>query len=172
MILPKQPAMKNTAHGHGDKGMYFYRHRDVDDLGINIDIRRESSKHPEVVRFYYDWLPEQYFPDYRTLWDAVALLPDEQIEAEKAKYPLVRSAEPVAERNHNNKCRLCSALPEPKHGVLIVHLAGYWCPGDDRYCELCGDHQHLVEDPRALWAALDAEVAARRARRLAKGLVP
>lgn len=171
MNLPKQPAMRNTVHGHGAKGMYFYKHEDVDGLGIHIEIRRESRKHPEVIRFYYDYLPEQFFPDYRTLWDAVAALSDEQHAAEKLKYPLLRSCVPVGERDYGNKCRLCPWPDGRKPGVVIVHLAGNWLPSDDRYTELCGDHQHLAQDPRALWDALDAEVVARRAVAAAKGLL-
>lgn len=174
MKLPEKLSMRETAHGHGAKGMAFYTYADGA-IGVHMEARRASSRERFVESFWWAYMPGQTFPTYRALCEAALSVTEEQMEAERAMYPYVRSAEPVGERSYQNRCRLCPWGADHgssrKPGVLIVHLAHNWQPSEDSYVELCEDHQHIVQDARALNEALDAEVAVRKARAAAKGLL-
>jgi hypothetical protein len=162
--LPHELSLRETAHGTGVKGMAFYRYADREH-GVHMEARRESSRHRFEETFWWDYLPGQIFPSYGALRAAVDSVTPEDIAAEKAMYPYVRKANFVGNRTYSNKCRLCK-----EDGFLIVHLATNWQPSEDRYAELCNGHRFLADHPQALAEALDAEVAARKARAATKGL--
>lgn len=96
MKLPAKLSMNEIAHGTGDKGMAFYMYEDTQDLGVVMEARRECRKHGFVETFEFKWLPDQTFPSYAALCAAVDALTDEQIAAEKARWPQL--AEGVRER--------------------------------------------------------------------------
>jgi hypothetical protein len=163
--LPQKLNLRETMHGHGGKGMAFYRYADREH-GVHLEARRATSRERFVESFSWDFLPGYTFPSYGALCLAAKGVTEEDIATEKARYPYVRSAKPVGERKYSNSCRLCD-----KPGFLLVLLAHNWQPCGDSYAELCEDHQQLAQDPRALNEALEAEAATRRARAEAKGLL-
>jgi hypothetical protein len=174
MNLPDTLTFGETADGTGEKAIAFCNCRDREGHGVHMQARRPHGGARFVKSFWCECLPGQTFSSYKTLCAAAALVIEDQVAAERAKYPFVRSAEPVGQRSYSNKCRLCAWGDDyggsRKDGVLIVHLATSWRPTEDRYTELCEDHQHIAQDLRALSEALDAEVAKRGAKAAAKGM--
>ncbi|GJG92886.1 hypothetical protein [Cupriavidus pauculus] len=169
MNIPDDLTLYSTVHGHGANGLAFYRYADQDGFGVHLDARRESYGKPFVNSFWLEALPEQRFPTMPALQLAARDLTDDQVATERAKYPLIRSSRPVGERRHQNLCRLCPrSAGQP--GAVIVHLARNWNPAVDRYVELCDAHGSLSDNPAALDAALEAELAERKARAAAQGL--
>lgn len=156
--LPATLTLRETAHGTGAKGMALYKSADREH-GVHMEARRESSRHRFEETFWWDYLPGQIFLSYGALRAAADAVTQEDIAAEKAMYPYVRKSVFVGNRMYSNKCRLCK-----EDGFLIVYLATNWKPSEDRYAELCNGHRFLADHPQALAEALDAEVAARKAR--------
>lgn len=163
--LPTELSLRETMHGHGAKGTALYRYADREH-GVHLEARRATSRERFIETFTWDYLPGQTFSTYAALCEAAKGVTDADIAAEKAMYPYVRKAEFVGNRTYSNKCRLCK-----EDGFLIVHLATNWQPSEDRYAELCNGHRFLADNPKALAEALDAEVAARKARAAAKGVL-
>lgn len=172
MIIPDNITMRETAHGHGAHGMAFYSYEDTAGLGVQMEERRESGRGAFIETWFHQALPERKFTTLADLSAAAAILTEEQIEAEAAKYPFFRK---IATDACGNACRLC---PRPlytgervKHDTWRVHVARGWRAVTDRQCSLCDAHfRQLNGKPAELLAALDAEVAERSARAAAKGL--
>jgi hypothetical protein len=108
MSLPETLTFRESAHGTGAKGMAFYGYRDTGGHGVHMEARRPHGGARFVESFWWEFLPGQTFTTYAALREAAALVSDEQIAAERAKYPFVQSAEPVGQRSYSNKCRLCA----------------------------------------------------------------
>ncbi len=160
MNIPDNLTLYSTVHGHGANGLAFYRYADRDGFGVHLDARRESFGKPFVESYWLDALPNQRFPTLLALQLAAEALTDDQVAAERAKYPQIRNSRPVGERRHQNKCRLCP--PEnAQPGALIVYLARNWNPATDHRAELCERHRGLADEPAALDAAIKAEIARR-----------
>ena len=177
MELPESIQMKNTVHGHGGKGMAFYGYEDTAGLGVRMEARRKDGRSPFIETWTHDALPGREFQSYRALRDVVLPLTPEQIAAETAdKYPLVRELEPDS---CGNACRLCPRPPyvpgqeRVKHDTWRATIAHAW--NDLSGCSLCDAHMAqfgldgATPDAKALVAALEAEVAERRAKAAAKG---
>ena len=174
MNIPEKISIKNTLHGHGAKGMAFYGYEDTGGLGVRMEARRESGRHPFVERWYLDAMPGREFASFKELREAALPLTDEQIRAETAdKYPLIKSMEPDS---CGNRCRLC---PRPerytdangeriKHDTWRITIAYSW--KDEHPLSLCDDHlEQFQSDPKGLRAAIEAEVEVRRQRAAKNG---
>lgn len=165
MKIPPNITVRNIMHGSGAKGASVYISVN-EEHGVYQVARRESRSHPFVETYSYAYLPGQDFKSFKELCMAAENVTPEQIEVERAKYPVVISTEAVkADRGYNNGCRLCPWVPNrrelhpEKHRV---HLARDGSGHADDYVPLCDEHVKLTSDPVALVAALKAEVAARR----------
>lgn len=156
--LPEKLSLRETMHGHGAKGMAFYRYADKE-YGVHMEARRANSRERFIETFTWDYLPGQSFPTYAALCEAAKAVTADDIAAEKAMYPYLRSSELVGDDDFANACRLCKGP-----GFLVIHLAHNWQPVEDSYATLCKDHQFLAQHPQALHEALLAEVAERRDR--------
>lgn len=177
MQLPEKINVRNTLHGNKGGGGYVYRYSDTEGLGVNVTIVKEKRGAPEVRRYSFDWLPDLDFPTYESLRAAVAQLSDERIVAEKAKYPVIRSSQAVKHKvvsGYVNRCRLCpfdsaSAVPEAFRFSLAINPDAM----NDWYFGLCDDHAtQYAFKPVELLAALEAEVATRKARFESKKPLP
>lgn len=152
--------MREIVHGTGRNGFIWYRFEDTGGLRIYHDSKRESRKHPWIDTWWSSHIAGRTFPTAAHLLSALASLTDEQVAAERAKYPMVRS---IGAPLDGNKCRLCphdARLP----AASSVHLAKDWEASHDYYFLLCTEHQAMTVDPVALEAAILAEVEARRKR--------
>lgn len=89
MKLPDKITIKNTAHGSGDKGLAFYTYEDGEGLGIVMDARRTDDRSPFVESWRFRWLPNLVFVSFAHLVEVLRALPDEAVEAEKAKWPVL-----------------------------------------------------------------------------------
>lgn len=169
MNIPEGISLKNTLHGHGAKGMAFYGYEDTAGLGVRMEARRESGRHPFVERWFLDALPGREFASFKELREAALPLTNEQILAETAdKYPLIKS---VAPDSCGNRCRLCPRTGSyfDASGVRIkyetwrVTIAYSW--KDAHPLSLCDAHmEQFKSDPRGLRDAIEAEVESRRQR--------
>lgn len=172
MHIPEDLDMRETAHGHGANGMAFYGYEDAAGLGVQMQARRENGRSRFVETWFHVALPERAFASLVELRAAVATLTDEQIAAEAAKYPHFRS---IKTDTCGNACRLCPRRPyKPgpriKHDTTRVSIAKCWRVATDSSCSLCADHLKQFEGkPAELVAALEAEVAERKARAAARG---
>ena len=172
MSLPKSISLRETMHGHGAKGMAFYGYEDTAGLGVQMEARRKDSRSPFVETWFHDALFEREFPTYGALHAAFRQLTPEQVQAELAKYPRWRETKPDT---CGNPCRLCPRPPytpgeRVKHKTWRVAVAVGWRAITDQTCSLCDEHLAQFDGkPVELVAALEAEVAARRARSAAKG---
>lgn len=152
--------MKNTAHGHGDKGMAFYEYQDAEGVGIVMDARRESGRHPFVETWRFRWVPNIVFHSLDMLLAALRDLPDATVDAEKAKWPVMREA--VRERSiGTGNCWLHTDKP----GTHSGWLQGSWIESDCEIAMLCEDcAQQAQTDPMVIRRASEkriADVAAR-----------
>src|SRR5690242_19407099 len=125
MNIPDDLTLYSTVHGHGANGMAFCRYANEEGFGVHLDARRESFGKPFVESYWLDALPEQRFPTLLALRLAAGALTDDQVAAERAKYPQIRNARPVGERRYQNKCHVCRRA-DAKPGTVIVHLAKSW----------------------------------------------
>lgn len=175
MNIPEVIGMRNAMHGSGAKGMAIYGYEDTSGLGIRMEARRKNGRSPFVETWFLDALPGQEFATFAALREKALPLTDEQIKAETAdKYPLVAKIEPDT---CGNACRLC---PRPAyvpgrvhHETWSVEVAYSW--KDCHSVSLCDSHMAqfgldgATHDAKALVAALQAEVAERRAKAAARG---
>jgi hypothetical protein len=165
--IPESINIRETMHGHGAKGMAFYVYADTGDLGIRMEARRKDGRSPFIETWFLDALPNREFSSFAALREAALPLTDAEIEAQTtACYPLVKDAKPDS---WGNRCRLCPRpLFDPgaarvKHDTWRVTIAYSWKDLDS--LSLCHDHLATFEkDPKGLRAAIEAEVAERRAR--------
>ena len=169
MNIPENVQMRNTLHGSGAKGMALYGYEDTAGLGVRMEARRKDGRSPFVETWFLDALPGQEFKSFAELRAKALPLTDEQIAAETLdKYPLIKDAGPDT---CGNACRLCPRTgtlfnrsgERVKHDTWRVTLAYSW--KDCTSLSLCDEHMNQYEaDPKGLSAAVDAEVAARKAR--------
>lgn len=171
MDIPETIKIKETMHGHGDKGMAFYGYADTSDLGIRMEARRKDGRSPFVETWFLDALPGREFPSFAALREAALPLTEEQIAAQTtALYPLIKEMSPDS---CGNPCRLC---PRPasrldadgkriKFDTWRVDIAYSW--KDLHSLSLCDAHmEQFADDPKRLRAAIEEEVRQRTERRL------
>lgn len=157
MKIPAQFKVKETAHGHGDKGMAFYTEEDTEGIGLVRDIRRESSRHLFVSTWRFKWLPDRVFGTVSELAEAVEALTDEQIAAEKAKWPVLTKTTDTSGKDWPNTCW----RHRDRKGVLQASAATCWIGGQGLIVSLCSEcaegvtAARVVEivDERRAWAA-------------------
>lgn len=169
MNIPENIKMRNTLHGSGAKGMALYGYEDTAGLGVRMEARRKDGRSPFIETWFLDALPGEEFKTFAELRTRALPLTDEQIAAETVdKYPLIKDAGPDT---CGNACRLCPRTGPSfdekgeriKHDTWRVTLAYSW--KECTSASLCDAHMDQYEsDPKGLSAALDAEVAARKAR--------
>ena len=176
MNVPEEIKIRNTMHGSGAKGMAIYGYEDCHGLGIRMEARRKDGRSPFVETWFLDALPGHEFATFAELREKALPLTDEQIKAETAdKYPLIAKMGPDS---CGNACRLCPRppyVPGPRahHETWSVQVAYSW--KDCHSVSLCDTHMEqfgldgATHDVKALVAALEAEVAERRARAAARG---
>ncbi len=155
---------RETQHGRGSRGMYFYEYADTAGMGVRVQMGREAGARSETQIWWMDALPGQTFSSFQALQSAAESLTEEQAAAERAKWPQVEM-KPEFEGSHN-RCRLCPREPHTQ-ATHRVTIHGAW-KHIGHYAGLCDEHAKLAETPAALVAALDEEVAARKARAAAK----
>lgn len=174
MDIPERIELRETAHGHGDKGMAFYAYADTANLGVRMEARRQNARSPFVETWYLDALPHREFKSFEALREAALPLTDEEIEARTTKlYPRIRQVEPDP---CGNRCRLCPRLdliagtPRQRHETWRVVLAYSW--KNLHSLSLCDEHLSKYEmDPKGLKAAIEEEVRQRMERALLKELL-
>jgi len=173
MDIPEKIGVKNTAHGHGAKGLAWYGYEDTSGLGIRMEARRKDGRSPFVETWFLDALPGREFASFGDLREAALPLTPEEVEAAtSAMYPLIKD---VAPDTCGNRCRLCPRTPmfnaageRDMHETWRVTLAYSW--KDSHPLSLCADHlERFEKDPKGLRDAVEAEVAERRARAAANG---
>jgi hypothetical protein len=135
MKLPDKFTLKETAHGHGDRGMAFYTDEDTAGLGVVRDIRRESSRHPFVPTWRFKWLPDRVFNTSNELIRAVEALTDEDIAAEKAKWPVLTSTTDTSGKDWPNTCW----RHRDRKAALQASAATCWIGGQGVIVSLCGE---------------------------------
>lgn len=174
MDIPETINIKNTAHGHGAKGLAWYGYEDTAGLGVRMEARRKDGHSPFIETWFLDALPGREFASFGALREAALPLTPEEIEATtSAMYPLIKDVEPDS---CGNRCRLCPRTPtldgsgeRVMHETWRVTLAYSW--KDQHGLSLCDDHLARFEtDPKGLRDAVEAEVAERKACAAAKGL--
>lgn len=164
MKFPESFKVRETAHGHGDKGMAFYTQEDTEGLGVVRDIRRESSRHPFVQTWRFKWLPDRVFNVFNEMAQAVEALTDDQIAAEKAKWPVLTRTTDISGNDWPNNCW----RHRNQKAVLQASAATCWIGGQGvivSVCNECADGitaARVVEivDERRAWVAARKGVAA------------
>jgi hypothetical protein len=161
MKLPQQLTMREVVHGRGDKGMAFYGYEDIDGLGVVIDARRKNGRSAFVETYRFKWLPDQEFASYQALRNTVELLTDEDIAAERAKWPRL-SDEGVRERTAGSgNCWTHKDRPSTHHAFARTS----WISGDGLSAMLCAEcAQQAATDVTVIVRASDqrrADVLAR-----------
>lgn len=156
MDLPANPNMKNTAHGHGAKGMAFYSYEDAHGLDVMLDARRKTGREAFKETWRYRWLPGGEFATYEALRAAVAPLTAEQIAAEKAKWPqMIEPPEPSVE-SQSAKCWLHTDARRTHHGWVQASWHEYDCI-TALICEACATA--AATDPAVIVRASEARRA-------------
>lgn len=174
MDIPESVNMRETLHGHGAKGMAIYGYEDAAGHGVRMEARRANGRSPFIETWFLDALPGREFKTFKELRDAALPLTVAEIEAATTgAYPLIKTLEPDP---CGNRCRLCPRPPfDPeapivKHETWRITIAYSW--KDLHSLSVCDAHMERFEsDPKGLKEAIDAEVAERRARAAAKGLL-
>lgn len=169
MKLPEVMNFRETLHGHGAKGMYVYCYASTAGEGVHVEIRSERRGAPETKAWRHVALPDRSFATLEALKAAVEPLTDEHAAAERTRWPTV-TVEPEYEGSVNT-CRLCPTGPARPLARHRATVRVSWIAESSRTAGLCDDHKLLADDPAALIAALDQEVAERRARAAEKGLL-
>ncbi len=165
MHIPMSFNVRMVLHGSKGKGGYLYVYKDVEGLGVTKVIDRKTRRDPETYEWLADSLPGQTFPTLKALAAAMEPVTPEQVAAEAAKYPTMRSEVVIpTDRIHNTRCRLCG-FHTSVTAVVEVTVATSWTGLSDwNHVDLCNEHSQLTERPAELVAALLAEVAVRSAR--------
>lgn len=133
MRFPPGLTIRNTQHGTGDRGMAFYVHEDTAGLGIVLTARREHSRAPFVETWRFRWLPDQVFSTVADLARALEQLTDEQIAAEKARWPRLGKVTDLTGKDWPNKCMRHRDRP----GVIQASVGTCWIPGQGLIASLC-----------------------------------
>lgn len=172
MDIPDNISLRNTLHGSGARGMAFYGYADTSGLGVRMEARRKDGRSAFVETWFLDALPGREFKTFAELRAAALPLTDADVAAATVDaYPQIKDAEPDA---CGNACRLCPrtgslfnrAGEREKHDTMRVTLMYSWKDGHS--LSLCAQHfDRYRDDPKGLRDAVDADNAARRARRAA-----
>lgn len=121
MKLPEKVTIKTTAHGHGDKGLAFYTYEDGEGLGIICDARRSDSRSPFVESWRFRWLPDQVFHSFAEVVEALRVLPDAAVQAEKAKWPVLEHlVERGPESLGSGRCWLHTDRPATRRAYALT----------------------------------------------------
>lgn len=164
MKLPADLKIKNTAHGHGAKGMAFYTDEDTAGLGVVRDMRRESGRHPFVATWRFRWLPNRAFLSFRDLEVALEQVTDEQVAAEKAKWPALAEVTDLTDKEWPNKCWRHRDRP----AAIQACVRCSWIHGDVVVASLCAecgkdvdadDVMEVIEERRAAAKARETGAA-------------
>jgi hypothetical protein len=133
MRFPPGLQLRNTIHGTGDRGMAFYVHEDTAGFGIVMTARRESRRASFVETWRFRWLPDQVFSTVAELASALEQLTDEQIAAEKARWPRLGNVRELAGTNSPNTCMRHRDRP----AVIQAGVDTCWIPGLGLIASLC-----------------------------------
>jgi hypothetical protein len=133
MRFPPGLHLRNTIHGTGERGMAYYVHEDTAGLGIVMTARRESSRAPFVETWRFRWLPDQVFSTVAELARALEQLTDEQIAAEKARWPSLGTVRELAGTNSPNTCMRHRDRP----AVIQAGVDTCWIRGQGLIASLC-----------------------------------
>lgn len=161
MKLPDNLAVKNTAHGTGAKGMAFYTYEDNAGLGVVMESRRQSRAHVFANKWRFRWLPDREFDTLHDLEAALVDLTEEQIAAEKAKWPELDSVTDVSGSDWPNKCW----RHRDRKAAIQAYVRTSWIYGDGAIASLCAECGKDVDaaDVLAVVEERRAAVAARKA---------
>lgn len=149
MILPDTLIMRSLGSGDGVRGYAFERTRDDEGYGVELACTRQRWGAPWKQEWSYDWLPDQVFPTYNLLREAVQRLNEAEIATEKAKYPRIRTWHALNGSGLANACAVCKRdNPEAttNNGTVAIYIARNWRPRGDTYVELCTKHRYLLDD--------------------------
>lgn len=157
MILPARAALLLTeiAHGVGAEGLAFYRYRDTLGLGVYMESRRAKFGQPWKETWRYHALPDRVEDDYETLQLVASAVSEEQVAAERAKWPRI---EDVRADPFSNYCRLCSRPnPPPAErppSTRVLYRTDWYCA---HTLSLCDAHfEQYRQDAAGLVAALNS----------------
>lgn len=140
MKLPDNFPMPASSLGHGAKGMAVHTHRN-DEFGVQLEARRERYRHPWVETWTSDHLPDQTFPTFEALREALLAVPDAPAPAWT-----VISTDPKGEGTSG--CYLCRGERGPR--AYTVRAKTGWRKFDVAMipsCEAC--LPQIQDDPRA-----------------------
>jgi hypothetical protein len=164
--IPQNINVRMLMHGSGAKGMAIYRFGN-EEHGVIKESVRKNRHEPFVDTFMLTYLPGREFKTFHELCQAALEVTEEQVAAERAKWPAIATVEPIpADRKYQNACRLCPFTMTRRTetpGTWAVHLQVDALGINDWLFELCDKHKEGISDPKALLAALQAEVALRTA---------
>lgn len=135
MRLPPGLTIRNTQHGSGARGMAFYVHEDTAGLGVVMTARRESSRAAFIETWRFRWLPGGEFSTIAELARALEPMTDEQIAAEKARWPRLGIVRDLAGKNSPNRCM--RHLDRPAVIQAIVDTC--WIPSQGLIVSLCDE---------------------------------
>jgi hypothetical protein len=133
MHIPPGLKIRNTMHGTGAHGMAFYVHEDTAGLGIVMTARRENSRSAFIETWRFRWLPDQVFSTIAELARALEPLTDEQIAAEKARWPRLGKVTDLIGKDWPNSCMRHRQRP----GVIQASVSTCWIPGQGLIASLC-----------------------------------
>jgi hypothetical protein len=88
------------------------------------------------VRTYrFRWLPDQAFTDWGSFEAALTALTDEQIAAEKAKWPQLGTVTDISGKDWPNTC----VRHRDRKGLTQASLRFSWISGDGAIASLCAE---------------------------------
>lgn len=154
-MLPEHIELRNTARGHGDKGLAFYSYEDTQGLGVLVDARRQTHRAPFVETWRYRWLPGVEAPHYAGLRTLANCLTETEVAAERAKWPQMKA--PPRERTlANGQCWLHRDRPASHFGSVQTS----WVTSDLQSAMLCGSCAvDAAADPLVIVRASEARRA-------------
>lgn len=157
MDLPATIRMRSTQPIPlvGRRGETYIRQNDEHGLGVALLTTRAHWSAPFVDAWSHIGLPRRTFHSYEELRQAVAAVRDEVLAAELAYYPHVSRHLQHAPRP-DAICSVCGPAAENTGPcTTAAFIAMTWRPEDDRYVQLCAEHQGLLDKPRALVQAMN-----------------
>lgn len=166
--LPAKLTMTLEVHGHGAKGMAFYA-SEARGYDVLLDSRRKDGRSPFVDTWRYRWLPEQTFPNFAALREAVNALAPEAIAAERARWPqLVRDASERLEGGSNTHCWLHKDRPATHNAWVQTS----WHKYDGLSALICADCAEAAKTDPGVIVRASEQRRADCAARPRKGLLP
>lgn len=133
MKLPQSLTMKPTAHGSGAKGLAFYTYEDAEGVGIICDARRAAWNQTFVETYRFRWLPDAVFPTLKALLDVLHTLPDKAVDAERAKWPVLR--EDMTERDRDGSCWMHT----DRNATHQAYAQTCWIASAGAFAPLCAE---------------------------------